>query len=835
MRLLAFTIFAAFSSWGACAQQPSYALPSNPGALINPAEGLQGFAARSTSLNGRWSSGNCATKWYDWSASGLDISFRDQSGKLDIERVVEVRQNGFVTQSVAANHTPAGALWSYQLVSQTKVKIQNLSTGTVFFQDRCLPTATAAVNPGIPGEVGTAFPARVLQSGSPLGPSFSCERARDPVGSTVCGDAYLGRLDREMSQAYYALRHQSSEEQRAQLRQQTLISQQRIIGECRLPATGVPDPATQRRAVPCIAENYRALRDRYVQALTPDARNEATRDASDHIALQAALGATGILYLSEPADGVYGPATRDAISRFQQVHGLPLTGFMSSDTAQELMRPANIATRSLPLPGANLPQQSLPAPSQSVLAQPSYRLPAAQSDTSTPPQRRPSAASQALAEGGGPEDLLMVANASPDAPNAAISLSGELTFLSGKAALCLGPTSSFDFDDRMAAASWFASRKVPALGDISNCREAAFDKLDGFLVTRRIFGQLEAPLFNDVASRLQAGGARAFVVVSEAGRQSARDRRELARVSTEQAVSAARPGYGYATIANASTVACVVAEPASEQAWQVILDNRRGEISLDLGRQLQSKPQMADADTAYIGGRRGVCGLIVASADQLATMFKAFQRDQVKGSYGALWFPLEAIQEAAASLRIGSEISVQGAERSRQSAMQERELRARREEADGVRRENDTRQLRATFGANATAMRDQVGSQAMALFKGQTGGNSAWMASTFPTVSREANRRASEGWVLAESAAEIADYGRSNWSGRNLETAVIRTRFKLKNSDVGRYDDICYVLAYQNDAEFQRTRSSQAFDCANSTSLQQWLVGLSFASSWNAP
>ena len=58
-----------------------------------------------------------------------------------------------------------------------------------------------------------------------------------------------------------------------------------------------------------------------------------------------------------------------------------------------------------------------------------------------PPQRRPTVASRALAEGGSPEDLLMLANISPDAPNAAIDLSGELAFLSGKAALCAAPES----------------------------------------------------------------------------------------------------------------------------------------------------------------------------------------------------------------------------------------------------------------------------------------------------------------------------------------------------------------------------------------------------------
>jgi hypothetical protein len=64
---------------------------------------------------------------------------------------------------------------------------------------------------------------------------------------------------------------------------------------------------------------------------------------------------------------------------------------------------------------------------------------------------------------------------------------------------------------------------------------------------------------------------------------------------------------------------------------------------------------------------------------------------------------------------------------------------------------------------------------------------------------------------------------------------VIRIRIKLKNADIGRYDDVCYDLGYQNDVEFHRARSSKSLDCGDSGQLKKWLAGLGYESSWNAP
>ena len=285
-----------------------------------------------------------------------------------------------------------------------------------------------------------------------------------------------------------------------------------------------------------------------------------------------------------------------------------------------------------------------------------------------PPQRHPTMASRALAEEGDPEDLLILANVSPDAPNAAIDLGGQLRFPSGKAVLCSGPETEPGFDARMQAARSFATRKLFSSGAITSCRETSLERLDGVVISRQSIRRLEPAWFNDVAGRLQDGRTRAFVVVSKLDLQSGVDRRELGRTVTEQAIAAGRPGFGYASVPNASATACVVADPALEPAWTAIFEQRREAISLDLGRQLHPKPLMTDADTAYIGGRRGNCGMLIANAIQLATIFKAFERDQVKGKYGAVWFTAETIQNTAAAISSGTSAALQATEKARQSA-----------------------------------------------------------------------------------------------------------------------------------------------------------------------
>ncbi len=757
------------------------------------------------SIDGQWSSGDCRTRWYMWRVTG-SRQFPRPGRRIDVERVVETQPGGFVTQSIAANHRVQGVRWQYLFLAPGRVRVENLSNGHVFFQAKCFGDIRA--NAGLPPAVlaGPAMP----RHKPPVGPSFDCDLIRDPIGITICGDDDLARIDMELLQAYYALRAQSSDDQRQQLKAQATEFHTLVLRRCGLRPGSIPDLVTQRRARPCIAELYRAIRARFLQALSPDALDEAERSFTDHIALQTALATGGFLAMSGPADGIYGSATRDAIMRFQQARGLPVTGFMSAATAHELtMAPAVAAPVATPIAASPaLPPISL--------------------------QRRGTPAMHKLGADGQMDDLLILANVSSDAPNAALDLAGAPAFPSGRAILCFGPNAGQAFDDTKAVARWLHARKVVLPATPPTCSDMRFAEMDGVLVRRASVGRLDPELFNDIAERLQAGTARAFVVLSGPDRQDARDRREVARAAAEQAVAAGKPGFGYAVLANSSNVACVVAAADEAEAWTALLQQRQDDIEADLGRPFQPKVMVTDADAAYMAGRRGACGIIVAAADRLGPVFKAFDRDQVKGAHGSIWFAPDAVQNVGAKVQASRDTALQAMERARQSAAQEQELRAARARAEGTEREARTRQLRATYEANAASLRDLATAPTLALFKDPSDGSS-WVPVAFGDVAAEAARRAHEGWVFVGSSSDVIEYGHSKWDERSLETGVIEIRIKLKNADAGKYDEVCYDLAFQHDTEFKRVRSAQSFACDAPDQVKRWLAGLVYVSNWNAP
>jgi len=270
--------------------------------------------------------------------------FRDQSGNVDVERLVDFQPGQFLTKGVASSRTGVGSLWQYKPVSADVIQVKNLTSGVSFTLRRC-PVASVGNGVGAVQQLAGAnqrdggAPPAVTQTGASVpgtlgaGPSFDCQKARDPVSATICSDPGLRRIDLTFNQAYQAYRQQLIEEQRPLLRQDASSFGKSVIQTCQLPNSGIPDAATMVRAVPCLARAYEAKRAEYLSRLTPEATQEATRDIHAHLALQARLVETGMLASSATVDGVYGPIVRDAVTRVQAQHGLPQTGLMSDATS----------------------------------------------------------------------------------------------------------------------------------------------------------------------------------------------------------------------------------------------------------------------------------------------------------------------------------------------------------------------------------------------------------------------------------------------------------------------------------------------------------------------
>jgi hypothetical protein len=82
---------------------------------------------------------------------------------------------------------------------------------------------------------------------------------------------------------------------------------------------------------------------------------------------------------------------------------------------------------------------------------------------------------------------------------------------------------------------------------------------------------------------------------------------------------------------------------------------------------------------------------------------------------------------------------------------------------------------------------------------------------------------------------EIFNYGSSEYHSRVLETIFVKFQIKLKNADVGAYDNLCYVLGWQLDAVFNRVREPSEVQCKDSDrDISRWNQAHQFLSKWMA-
>jgi hypothetical protein len=88
---------------------------------------------------------SCATRYYTWTVAGsIGMSeFRDQSGQLDVEKTLEVKDDMIVTETIASYHPvdrkieTTGTRWTYLFIDRNHVQVHNLTTGASFVLTRC--------------------------------------------------------------------------------------------------------------------------------------------------------------------------------------------------------------------------------------------------------------------------------------------------------------------------------------------------------------------------------------------------------------------------------------------------------------------------------------------------------------------------------------------------------------------------------------------------------------------------------------------------------------------------------------------------------------------------
>jgi hypothetical protein len=175
-----------------------------------------------------------------------------------------------------------------------------------------------------------------------IGPSYDCAKAEKPLEKFICSDAQLSRANVEMIQPYYVLRHLVGKDGWKELLYEAKDSDDQMAYDCKIDSGGVlPDNLTILKT--CLTLAYNNQRDVWWRKLKGAGSEEASRPIEQHIALQAKLQTLGFLPASAKIDGVYGTATRDAITAWQTASQLPGTGLLGASDAIALSQSQLVA------------------------------------------------------------------------------------------------------------------------------------------------------------------------------------------------------------------------------------------------------------------------------------------------------------------------------------------------------------------------------------------------------------------------------------------------------------------------------------------------------------
>ena len=93
---------------------------------------------------GKWTTGmigECRYRYYYWSVNGDTMQFRDQSGQVDIERIIDADGNTLEAATVDSDHNRrgerTGTRWFYRFSRGGDIVRVSSSTGKSFTLTRC--------------------------------------------------------------------------------------------------------------------------------------------------------------------------------------------------------------------------------------------------------------------------------------------------------------------------------------------------------------------------------------------------------------------------------------------------------------------------------------------------------------------------------------------------------------------------------------------------------------------------------------------------------------------------------------------------------------------------
>ena len=187
-----------------------------------------------------------------------------------------------------------------------------------------------------------------------IGPSYDCGMPavrQQPLAQVICSDDKLRRLDLMYVNVYAALLEQLGGSEKQKLREEANAFVAGVRVACRIPSSGWLEGKASQILLDCVAGRYVDQRAALRRRLANEALQESFLDPEEIIGIQLKLKDLGFLPDDAVADGLVGPITRQAISRWQASQNAKVTGYASQDMHVSLGRPG-VAPQLQALPSA---------------------------------------------------------------------------------------------------------------------------------------------------------------------------------------------------------------------------------------------------------------------------------------------------------------------------------------------------------------------------------------------------------------------------------------------------------------------------------------------------
>ncbi|MDR3413470.1 MAG: hypothetical protein P4L87_21365 [Formivibrio sp.] len=433
----------------------------------------------------------------------------------------------------------------------------------------------------------------------------------------------------------------------------------------------------------------------------------------------------------------------------------------------------------------------------------------------------------------GPQaDIVILYNASSTAPHVWKNVRGDIVFQNDEALLCFARPSEVTvqryiehvLSDRGAKN---VTTSVPPTCDLSKVATAvdiiAFQR--GELLKER------DDYILTLGKLIEAGTFRQYEIITDypAVFQS---RQTLSLQIETEVESNVRKGFGVIAMAAADApVACVITSVAVERGdgLKELLRRNTDVIAPTVTGDWQTV-DTANPDVAFLGLQRRQCGYVIGEASTLRSIMLALRRDGLKYAFSPVWWSDKDLDQATFDANDKTRQKIVKDEALKQQEKAQHDLEMQRQKDNEKNKTEIERKLREKYGVRARGLENAIHEVVIKVAENRPvkGGD------FFPGYIESMDRRLADHWETFDVNSEVADFGLVQWQHRSLDAIVVRSVIHQKNRILGKYEDRCYFFGMVDDGEFGVQRDPIAVDCGDTRSVNNWKIGKSFQSQWNA-